>query len=53
MQEHKSCIDTQPRSIKFYVDIKLDKFYVDIKNIDLGPSRLIFFILNYKVHKCI
>ncbi len=35
MQEHKSHIHPWPRSIKFDVNKNLDKFYVDLKYINL------------------
>jgi hypothetical protein len=44
MQEHKSCINAQPRSIHIYVDIKLDKLYVYL---DLGPAQVDIFLYTF------
>jgi hypothetical protein len=51
MQKHKVDINVAARSINFYVDIKLHKFFIDIKNIDLAAARSIFFIHVYALHK--
>ena len=51
MQKHKVDINVAARSINFYVDIKLNKIFIDIKNIDLAAARSIFFIHVYALHK--
>jgi hypothetical protein len=53
-KNNKSHVKAWRRSLHFYVDINLDKFYVDIKTLTwYGPAQVDVFKQVYAVHKLV